>query len=158
MLNDVSVLELVRNLKGHSPWGVRLGVGSFLTMEFGKPEANGSGSAVHGEWHLWFYMCSWRIENEDKVIAGSEDERSRIETVLENLALGSIEKIDLVRPSLDLAMQFSIGTKALTFSTSSAGNERQWMLFTPDGHCLTVYGDGSFEYSRKDEPRPRVGE
>jgi hypothetical protein len=157
MLSEVGVLELIGNLKGQSPWGVQLGVGSFLTMEFGKPEANGSGGLAHGEWHLWFYLCGWRIENENRVITGSEDERSRIETELKNLALGSIEKINLVRPSLDLIIHLSAGTKVLTFSTSSARNGVEWMLFTPDGNCLTVYGDGSYEYTRSDEPRPRAG-
>ncbi len=29
------------------------------------------------------------------------------------------------------------------------------MLFMPDGKCLTVYGDASYEYTQRNEPRPR---
>ncbi len=95
MGSDVDTVKLVGLLKGNTPWGVRLGVGSFLTMEFGRPEANLVGRTAHGEFHLWLYMCSWRIEMGEKIIAGSEDERPAIEAALKNLILGSVEKIEL---------------------------------------------------------------
>jgi hypothetical protein len=155
MRSGVDPIELVERLKGKAPWGVRLGVGSFLTMEFGRPETNVGDRAAHGEFHLWFCMCSWRIETGERVIVGSEDERPAIEAVLKNLGLGSVEKIELVGPSLDLAIQFGPAIRVLTFSASSARNQEQWMLFMPDGNCLTVYGDGSYEYAPSNEPRPR---
>jgi len=151
MRSGVDPVELVGRLIGQAPWGVRLGVGSFLTMEFGRPETNVGDRTTHGEFHLWFYMCSWRIEMGERIIAGSEDERPAIEAVLKNLVLSSVEKIELVGPSLDLAIQFGPATRVLTFSTSSARNQEQWMLLTPDGNCLTVYGDGSYEFTPSNE-------
>jgi hypothetical protein len=123
-------------------------------MEFGKREEESSGKVVHGEWHLWLYLCDWRIESGGQIIAGSDDDRSAIEGALKDLLFGAIESVGLLDPTLDLSLQFSSGTKVLTFSSSSSRDEDQWMLFTPDGHCLTVHGGGSYEYPLSSQPRP----
>jgi hypothetical protein len=154
MLGQNDPLELVGRLRGLTPWGVRLGVGSFLTLEFGAPEAETSGPTKHGVMHLWLYLCSWRIQTRGKPILGSEDERQRIEAVLKELEFGEAEKIELVGPSLDLAIQFRSGTKLLTFSTSSTHEQEEWKLYMPDGNCFTVFGDGSYENTPIDTPRP----
>ena len=144
--------ETVSKLIGKAPWDARLGEGSFLTMEFGKPEANPTGHVTHGEWHLWLYMCMWRIETQEEILAGSEDDRSRIRKLLENLDLNTIKDIRVARPSLDLWIEFTSGVKLLTFSNTTR-SEEQWMLFTPDGSVLTTYGGGAFHSVRADGPR-----
>jgi hypothetical protein len=122
-------------------------------MEFGKPEANQSGRIAHGEWHLWLYMCSWRIETQRKVLAGSEDDGTAIEAVLKEAHFDAIRVVSAATPSHDLAIEFNSGTKVFTFSSSSSHDQEQWMLFVPDGNCLTIYGDGSFEYTPRNQPR-----
>jgi len=143
---EIEALKIAAGLKGQSPWGVKLGVGSFLTMEFGDPREKQLSSFVHGDWGLWLYMCNWRIEIGSEIVTGSNDDRSVIEAALKELLLGPLETVTLLDPALDLSLQFSSRTKLLTFSSSSNRDEEQWKLFTPDGHCLTICGDGSAEY------------
>jgi|SRR5882762_6011271 len=144
--------RIFSDLIGRPPWGVRLGEGSFLTMEFGKPEANQSNGIVHGEWHLWLYMCMWRIETKEKVLAGSEDDRTSIKLLLETLDFGATQGADINLPSLDLSIRFSSGVSLTTFSCTTRSDE-QWMLFTPGGNILTAYGGGAFHYGMANEPR-----
>jgi hypothetical protein len=155
-MENTSIADTVSRLLGQEPWDVRLGEGSFLTMEFGRPEANPAGDIVHGEWHLWLYMCMWRIETRDAVLAGSEDDSAATKKLLGDLPFGSVQAIDIVRPSLDLSIQFGSGVKLLTFSYTTRGEE-QWKLFTPENIVLTVYGGGRFHCDRKDEPRHVIG-
>lgn len=42
-------------------WGARLGVGSFVTIEFGEEVKEQPSSKTHGEWHLWVYMATWDV-------------------------------------------------------------------------------------------------
>ena len=37
---------------------------------------------IHGEWHLWPYNCAWRLEEGDKILAASEDERNNLEVAV----------------------------------------------------------------------------
>ncbi|MGB6431700.1 MAG: hypothetical protein WBF06_14025 [Candidatus Acidiferrales bacterium] len=153
---NAEIMEIVSTLKGKAPWGVRLGHGSFVTMEFGDPDPRAGGRVIHGEWHLWLYMCNWRIEAKHRIFAGSNDDRKAIEATLGDLSFDSIESIDVIQPSLDLSIQFRSGIRILTFSSSSDHDEEEWKLFTPGGKCLLAYGDGTYEYARSDEPSPRT--
>ena len=151
-MNELSVAEIISGLRGRCPWGVRLGHGSFLTMEFGeRREGDLHGATHHGEWHLWFYMCSWRIEAAGKVLVGSDDDREKMLKTLDGFEFGGVKDIRVALPSLDLAIQFDSGTEILTFSSSESGPD-QWWLFTPDGNCLTVHGGGRFRYGSSSEP------
>lgn len=152
----MKIMGIISGLKGKTPWGVRLGHGSFLTMEFGEPEIKPRGRVVHGEWHLWLYMCNWRIETQHKILAGSNDARKAIGTTLEHLSFDLVEAIHTIPPSLDLSVEFQSGIRLLTLSSSSDRIEEQWKLFTPGGKCLLAYGDGGHEYVGSDEPSPRT--
>jgi len=58
---------------GTSPWRVKLGVGSFLTFEFGpRIRAN---HHVHGKWHLWIYLSNWELFHRDRPLVDSDTER-----------------------------------------------------------------------------------
>jgi hypothetical protein len=157
MKDSQAITDLIRALIGKSPWGLRRGVGTFLTMEFGAPENDSSGKVVHGEWHLWLYNCNWRIEARDTVLVSSEYESTTIDLALPRLELDSIRQAEVSNPSLNLSLHFSSGVRLLTISSSAGHDQEQWMLFMPDGNCLTTFGDGSFEIKDRNEPRPRVG-
>src|SRR5689334_17932592 len=75
-------------------WGVALGVGSFITIEFGTLLETPK-KRVHGEWQLWIYCASWHLIKNNEVIIGSEDDRENIEkaiTIINDLVL---EKVDI---------------------------------------------------------------
>jgi hypothetical protein len=150
---DTDIAGITSELRDKIPWGVRLGQGSFITMEFGKARKKTSaGSIIHGEWHLWLYMCNWRIELPNKILAGSDDSRERIQKVLESATFDKVTDIRVASPSLDLTIQFGSKLKILTFS-SSRNELDQWWLFTRDGNCLAVHGGGKYTYGSENQPR-----
>jgi hypothetical protein len=148
-----AVSDLVSALVGKTPWGLRRGVGSFLTMEFGLPDNNLSGKLMHGEWHLWLYHCNWRIEIKDTTVASSEFEPTIIDQAIQTLRLSTVRQAEVSNPSFDLSLYFDPAVRLLTLSSSADHDQEQWMLFMPDGNCLTAYGDGNFDLGRINEPR-----
>ena len=67
---------------------IKLGYGSFVTMDFGRdiPEEiktrRGIEITYFGEWHFWIYMCAWRIDLSGNPYIGSDDDRKAIEEKL----------------------------------------------------------------------------
>src|ERR1700683_4892598 len=138
-MGGIEAATIVSQLQGKRPWNIQLGEGSFITMEFGAPEANPSGRRVHGEWHLWLYMCNWRIETADKVLAGSNDDHEKVQSVLKTEVFDETKTFQVLEPSKDLFIDFTSGLKLHTFSSSSDHDEEQWKLFTPEGKVLLIY-------------------
>lgn len=152
---NLDIPEMLRSLRGKAPWGIRLGQGSFLTLEFGKPlQQSSSGRVSHGEWHLWLYMCNWRVELQNEVLVGSDDAREEIQKMLDSVNFAELEDVQLLFPSLDLILKFG-DLKILTFS-SSRNDENQWWLFTPQGKCLTIHGGGRYHYGNAHQGRMTV--
>ncbi|NEN78679.1 hypothetical protein [Nocardioides zeae] len=59
-------------LVGQPTWDGRIGIGSFLQVESGPPAARGPGDRRdYGDYHLWFYGCSWEIRDGDRLVAAS---------------------------------------------------------------------------------------
>src|SRR5438045_3671110 len=93
--NDIREIQaIIAPLLGRKVWGAALGMGSFVTLEFGaarppeRPRAR-----IHGEWHVWIYCTAWRLEQDDVIIAASEDARSKLERsviTLNGLAMEAI--------------------------------------------------------------------
>ena len=123
--------EILSPLFGQKPWNVKLGHGTFLTLEFGLPEDRRSPAAViHGQWHLWIENCAWRIDCDGKIFVGCEDEREQIHSALAQIQFGELDSGQIDPKSLDLRLGF--GSVLLrTFSTSASGEE-QWSLYKPD--------------------------
>ena len=130
-------------LVGKAPWDVRLGVGSMITMEFGQRDPRQSVSTIHGEWHLWLCMCSWRIESENTVVIACEDDRERIRRTIAAIPWSEVAHIELQLPALDLQIRFANGEVLRTFSVSSIESDaNQWILFTPELKSITARGNG----------------
>lgn len=149
MDNDL-VREAVHQLVGKAPWDVQLGWGSFITFEFGKPVAKVGERRQHGEWHLWLYMCHWRIRQGAEVVIGSSDERDFIGEALDGVVWGDVIKADL-GPALDISLLFSSGRQVETFACSAI-EENQWILYTPEGSAITVNGGSRFDVGPIDGP------
>lgn len=72
-------LELAKNLFseviGLEARNAQLGYGSFITFDFGKDilikGKKSSNDFEIGEWHLWVYMCTWRLEQNGDPIVGA---------------------------------------------------------------------------------------
>lgn len=132
------VAPIVAPVIGQTAWGATLGVGSFLTAEFGKAvPAQKPRGREHGEWHLWITYAAWRIEQAGNTLAASEDERSRLTTAVEHLNGLAIRSIEVVSPALDTLFTFDQDIVIRVFPVYSEQYEH-WQLFVPNGNVLTI--------------------
>jgi len=146
-MDNQPVRDAIASLVGKAPWDVRLGVGSFLTLEFGKRIVRVGERRQHGEWHLWLYMCNWRLQTSSAVLTGSSDNRDAIENSLKAVHWGSITEVTVTEPALDMSLSFDSGLQLMTFSSTSF-DEDQWILYTPDNMALATSGGGHYRHSR----------
>jgi hypothetical protein len=125
---------------GQAAWGVTLGQGSFVTIEFGPAtQPDPPSDKPHGTWHFWIYCCAWRLETPDDVLAYSEDDRSRLEQVLPLLEGAVLEAVDMNLPGGDTVLQFA-GRLILRLMPIYAETYEHWFLYTPAG--TLVFGPG----------------
>jgi hypothetical protein len=135
----------MRGILGQKAWRVALGQGSFLTMEFGQPippaKPNGT---IHGEWHLWLYGCAWRLEQGERVITASQDDRSKIETAIQCMEGQALQTFEVQTAALDAVVTFENDIVLRLFSNETEEMD-SWMLFTPD-KVITVSPAGQWSY------------
>ena len=120
---------------GQTAWNVTIGQGSFITMEFGEPGANG-----HGTWHFWVYCCAWRIETHDDVLAYSKDDRSRLIQVIKSFEGKALERVEIDFPHGDTKLWFE-GSLMLRLIPIHAETYEHWLLYTPTG--TLIFGPGT---------------
>jgi hypothetical protein len=162
-----AAFEPIRGLPG---WSVRLGHGSFVTFEFGEPRVEvhevrtgplfvageridvpKRQAYVHGEWHLWIYICEWSLSWRDRQIAHSESTDVEI-----NRALGVLngQSVTGVKAgTVDGCSTFAFDLDCV-LTTRPFDDSEQWMFFQPSGDVLTLQADGRLVTNRGDEPRP----
>lgn len=139
---ETDALEaILRRLVGKRAWGVSIGVGSFLTIEFGRALAPGRSGRSRGEWQLWLYGCDWRLEEETRVLVGSEDPRPSLKTGVERLEGLNLLAVRLLPPALDGIFSFEGGVTLRLFAAETVDME-SWKLFTPE-QKVAVIGPGS---------------
>lgn len=129
----VALRNRIGALAGKSAWGVAVGHGTFLTVEFGAPiETDGK---KHGEWHLWLYMTGWRIDGGAATLGASEDERARMEDAARALEGQLLESIEVTAPAGDLTLRFA---SAILRSFAVETGAEQWLLYTPGGRVVQM--------------------
>ena len=148
---------LFQNLVETKPTRVKLGHGSFITMDFGRDitevynTRNGPKTRYFGEWHFWVYMCAWRIDKEGVPIAGCEDSREKIEATLSELSIRKLKKVEILNNAFDVKFIFEDDMELHLFSFYTAENN-QWMLFTPENKTFTAGPGCDWSYSDSDQP------
>jgi hypothetical protein len=138
---------------------VGVGIGSFLTMEFGAPIWERIGEAeetlAHGEWRLWIKYAAWRLEHGGVVLAASADDRRALGLAVARLEGRALRDVEVGAPALDTTFVFEGGyvLRVLADTTES----EHWLLYVPDGNVLAV-GPGAYTYERSDAARAWVEE
>ncbi len=145
---EASFQRTLLSLRCRPAWGLVRTHGSMFFVEIGDPLPRADDKKVHGEWHFLVEMCHWRIDMQDAVLAGSDDQQAKIDSSFALLRLGAIENIDALAPSRDLHVSFSSGIRLTTFSATAAPEEQwsQWQLYGPDDNVWIAEGDGSLHY------------
>ncbi|MDG4555804.1 MAG: hypothetical protein P9F19_00185 [Candidatus Contendobacter sp.] len=138
--------KFTKKFLGKTAWGVKIGYGSFLTIEFGVPNNYQTNMSVHGEWHLWFYLCCWRIEKDGYFIVGSEDTKEKLIEGVKKIEGRKLNSFEICPQTLDLLLTFESNLLLRSFSVIGdvEGDEDKphWMLYMPDNRVL-VAGPGN---------------
>ncbi len=160
-----SVDEIFAPIYGKQCWNVDAVCGSFLSFEFGEkhlwmrdsrvtapagtapadlPEAF-TFYSTHGDWHLWFFMCDWRVLSGDMLIGDSSTERGikRAASRLEGYRLKRVT----INSDGSTIFQFDRYHRLVTKPREANGE--QWLLYETESlRVLTCLGDGRLSYER----------
>lgn len=154
-MSDQGSLDALRDvadsLVGQTSWDARLGIGSFLTIEFGarRPPSGPSG-IEHGEFHLWAYCVAWRVDADGAMVVASEDDRDDIKNAIHRLN-GRVVQDVIVSDALELDLAFDDGMRLALFPIFSQGFEH-WILFVPSGDVYTAGPGTTWTVDRKTPP------
>ena len=144
----MSIQSKIHGWIGHSPWNVSLGIGSYVTMDFGKElsvQATSTQTYVRGQWRLWIRYCCWRIEVRDRVLAGSDDPQEKLEKALKYFSQTRLTAVHLSPPAPDVALYFEPDIVLRLFPFNFTGDHIDWYLFTPEREVLVFGGGKSWE-------------
>jgi hypothetical protein len=144
------VTEIFKPLLGEIAWNVKLGIGSFLTMEFGNLISISPGDK-RGEWYLWIYCAGWYLENPNGVFIGSEDTRDIIEKEIQVLEGHKLRNILISTMAFETRFVFDDGIVLHTFSLSFFDVCESWKLFTPEKKVLAINPNGQWSYEPADK-------
>ena len=143
MSNLYFVQNILNEMKGLKTRNVQLGHGSFLTIDFGQDllirikTNHGIEEFKRGEWHLWTYICAWRLDIKGIPIIGSEDERKKIAKEIVKLENKELVNIEILNEAFDIVLKFENEIVLLLFSFSVKEFEH-WKLYTPERKALIV--------------------
>ncbi|MEV0096007.1 hypothetical protein [Streptomyces sp. NPDC050738] len=149
-VNSTEACRRIGPLLGQRAWDVRRGIGSFVTMEFGKPLPPDQSGRVYGQWHLWIQMTAWRLETAGQVLVGSEDEG--LEEALTQLEGRPLTGVVIKPPALETRFDFD-GLRLQTFpmyrKDPEEGEFDQWLLWLSTGGVLVAASELTVESSER---------
>ncbi len=147
--------ELFKPIIGQSP-RIKLGYGSFITMNFGKDfpkeikTRDGLEISYFGEWHLWVYMCAWRLDLLGYPLIGSDDDRNHIETTLSDLKDKKLLEFSVLNSAFDSSIKFESGYELKLFSFNATEN-KQWIFYTPEEKVFIAGPGKTWSYKSSDK-------
>jgi hypothetical protein len=155
---------------GKTCWGVWKGIGSFLTLNFGKPHLEirepivarpgvskrvreglaRRNAVVKGEWGLWIYCRTWEVFFNDRQIAHSESSDTRIMRAADFLYGQKLVRFSIVPRGTRCVFEFDLGgvLKTRPYSTT----DEQWLLYEPTGKVLSLRADKCYSHHSSNRP------
>lgn len=130
---------LVTGIIGQRTWEPAIGVGSFITMNFGEPQKSPSGG-VFGEFHLWVYGAHWVVRHDGTVAATSDDTHAVMAEAVARFEGRVVTDAHVSIDNLALRVAFG-GDLTLEAAPASDPEMEHWMTFLPDG-SVVVAGPG----------------
>jgi hypothetical protein len=149
----IDIQEYFEPLLGHRPYRARLGVGSFLTFDFGRRiKQDGH---FRGEWHLWIYQAQWHLLHGNRQLTDSDSERHTIEAAIRRLENPGCELSKVTFEPQSSMTEFVFGQFRLAVSPADYledpdERDEQWLFFMPDNTVLTV-GPGGINLGSADQ-------
>lgn len=166
--------KIFKPIYGKPSWQVEQGYGSFLTFDFGEPhlrvreprQASEQASEkvrknlarrlvyVRGAWHLWIYMCDWRIMFHDQELASSTSNRRTIRKATIELDGQALTQVT-IKDDLISIFEFDLGGK-LEVTPNYDVYEKDvdlWLLYEPSGKVFTLRADRQYCHKPGNTPR-----
>jgi hypothetical protein len=135
----VDIHQYFQPVLGVQPWRVKLGVGSFLTFEFG-PRITTHGHR-HGQWHLWVYLANWVLFHGKRQLVDSDADRKLIAVSTRRLESTSLTDIDFepgTRRTTFFFNDFRLVVSPADYLEEVDERDNYWMFFMPNNEVLTV--------------------
>ena len=143
-------------------WGVKKGYGSFLTFEFGEPtlEVTEQQSLekglrrmafVQGQWHLWIYCCHWRVLQDGKLLAESENENQAIDRATATLNAQKLTALSITPDEGCSTFTFDLGGSLETWPYGDDPSEEQWFIST-HAETFSYRADGYYSCEQSETP------
>lgn len=147
------VRDYFKAIEGKRPFRARLGVGSFITLDFGRPRLK-DGHFV-GEYFLWIYMCDWKVLGGFRELADSERGRTFLKSFVRTFEQRTLEQIEIKRqgPEYKTLFHFSGGVDLVCTPYRDEGYDEDdpcWYLFAADGVVVESYPDKEMLSPAKD--------
>jgi|SRR5579884_2478495 hypothetical protein len=139
MNKKLRVAEYFQPIVGMQPWKAKLGVGSFLTFEFG-PKVKKHG-LIHGQWHLWIYMADWRLVHGTRYLADSDADRRVIAVAIRRLEEKPLTSVDFdsnTRETTFVFDDFQLQVSPSREMEEVDERDCYWMFFMPENEVLSV--------------------
>ena len=135
----LDIQQYFNSIAGQRPWRARLGVGSFLTFDFGRKVREDR--HFRGEWHLWVYQANWSLLHGDRKLADSNSERHIIDVAIRRLEDSELTgaKFDPQTGITDFVFdQFRLVVSPADYLEVPGDRDEYWLFFMPDNLVLTV--------------------
>ena len=143
--NGKNKLEgLFSQFLGKPARNVKLGHGSFITIDFGKNLTlketikGKERTYTQGEWHLWIIMSAWRLDVNGVPLITCESSREKIDIELKKIENKKLINFQILNPAFDADLIYENEIILHLFSWSIEKDSKQWMLFTPERKIFTA--------------------
>ena len=147
-----NIREYFEPVLGTRPWKAKLGVGSFLTLDFGRRVKDRG--HMHGEWHLWIYLSNWALFHGDRRLADSDSDRHVIAVAVRRLEETSLTDLRFEREQLKTTFvfgDFRLVVSGADYLDDADERDYYWLLFMPTKEVLRV-GPSGIQVERDETP------
>ncbi len=133
-----SAPDPLRVLLGQTANGCWLGYGAVLFLEFGELRfVDDRRKHPSGEWSLWCDQILWRIEQGQRVLAGSEDDAETMEAAIAHLNGRTLMSTVVDEETGDSTFVFADELVLRTFVVTSEEDAR-WRFRHRDSECVLI--------------------
>lgn len=139
----VEIRQYFQPVLGVQPWRVKLGVGSFLTFDFG-PRIKAD-RHFHGKWHLWIYLSNWELLHGNHHLVDSDADRKRIAICTRRLEETPLTGVDFDldnRKTVFSFDDFRLMVSPADYLQGADDRDEYWIFFMPDNKILAVGPSG----------------
>jgi hypothetical protein len=170
----MSIIDTIfRPIYGKPCWQVEQGYSSFLTFDIGQPslritephEASDQAPEsvrknaarrfvyVRGEWHLWIYICDWRIFLNDQALANDGSNRRTIKKALVEINGQALTQVSVIDPLITV-FEFDLGGKLEVIPNHKEYRKTVdlWLLYEPSGKVFCLRADGQYSHMPGNTP------